>query len=174
MPPEQQSPRAARIPFHACEYFEETGENCVICNLPPLSKQQSSLDADERFRRDMYLLLQEAGGYNHPDKKVREAFDLATLGIAEEATQSPRVCPHLHQDFPGTAINKCLDCGVPLGMSFESSRVCVECGHNNLAFGVCQEQVDVGNLTPIQMVELHQEFWDAGILRCGCKCIFPD
>lgn len=108
--PEQQSPRAARIPFHACEYFEETGENCVICDLPPLPKQQSSLDADERFRRDIYLLLQEAGGYNHPDRKVREAFDLATLGIAEGATRSPRVCGdcgHGQSVIRGRCVNDC-------------------------------------------------------------------
>lgn len=37
------------------------------------------------------------------------AFTITYLSLSEAST-----CPHLHQDFPGTAINKCLDCGASL------------------------------------------------------------
>lgn len=49
--------------------------------------------------------------------------------------------------------------------------MCNDCGHDNVANGVCQEEVDVENLSPMEMLELHQEFWDGDILRCGCKCV---
>jgi hypothetical protein len=53
-----------------------------------------------------------------------------------------------------------------------TAEMCVKCGHNNLTNGLCHEEVQSEGLTPIQMVELHQEFWDGSILCCGCKCEF--
>lgn len=49
---------------------------------------------------------------NTADRMLESADDLEA---ALERVSTERVCPHLHQDFPGTELNQCLDCGVRLG-----------------------------------------------------------
>src|SRR5688572_21826518 len=52
----------------------------------------------------------------HPD------FDLLEQHSTSDVFRNPErgvesSCPHLHQDFPGTAVNKCLDCGESISTS---------------------------------------------------------
>ena len=49
--------------------------------------------------------------------------------------------------------------------------MCNDCGHDNVANGICQEEVDIESLSPMEIVELCREIWDDDILRCGCKCV---